>query len=252
MSRASEAIRAHDGRWSPIGASEVLEAARLAKEVACGSQTREAQAMQAYMFLAAIRDSERLTAVASNADVAAHVLTKDGSGTVGGASYRRYTKNDLRLCGLVDFPSSKGGREAATVYTFPAFMRLYGIVDNSGTTAHEPAKPCTSQLVQNTHDLYGLTGTKHAQKVASIDLLEDRGLGMEGGYSIYPQESPSPIVENPQPQQQQSRPRHGSIMRSHCTKCGKTTPFKQQVAPNGLIYFTCTKCGDYSCFLPDD
>lgn len=99
MSRASEAIRAHDGRWSPIGASEVVEAARLAKEVACGSQTRETQAMQAYMFLASIRDSERLTAVASNADVAAHVLTKDGSGTVSGTNYRRYTKNDLDYAG---------------------------------------------------------------------------------------------------------------------------------------------------------
>lgn len=222
MSRASEAIRGHDGRWSPIGASEVVEAARLAKEVACGSQTREAQAMQAYMFLAAIRDSERLTAVASNADVAAHVLTKDGSGTVSEASYRRYTKNDLRLCGLVDFPSSKGGREAATVYTFPVFMRLYGIVDNSGATAHEPAKPCTSQLVQNTHDLYGLTGTKHAQKVASIELLEDRGNCLEEGYSISHRESSLPIVENQQPQQRE-----------------------------GTGFFTCTKCG-YKCFLPDD
>ena len=151
MSRASEAIRAHDRRWSPFGASEQFEAARLAKEVACGSQTREVQALQAYMFLVSIHDSERLTAVASNADVAAHVLNKDGSDTISGTSYRRYTKNDLRLCGLVDFPSSKGGREAATVYTFPAFMRLYGIVDNSGATAKEPAKPCTSQLVQITH-----------------------------------------------------------------------------------------------------
>lgn len=251
MSRASEAIRARDGRWSPIGASEVVEAARLAKEVACGSQTREAQAMQAYMFLASIRDSERLTAVASNANVAAHVLTKDGSGTVSGASYRRYTKNDLKLCGLVDFPSGKGGREAATVYTFPAFMRLYGIVDNLGATAQEPAKPCTSQLVQNTHDLYGLTGTKHAQKVASIELLEDRYMGMEEGYSIYPQETPLPIVENPQHRQQQSRPRHGNVREDYCTKCKKTTLFKQQVAPNGLTYFTCMKCG-MDTFLSDD
>lgn len=249
MSRASEAIRAHDGRWSPIGASEVLEAARLAKEVACGSQTREAQAMQAYMFLASIRDSERLTAIASNAEVAAHVLTKDGSGTISGASYRRYTKNDLRLCGLVDFPSSKGGREAATVYTFPAFMRLYGIVDNSGATAREPAKPCTSQLVQNTYDLYGLTGTKHAQKVASIELLKDRGLGMEEGYSIHPQENPSPVVENPRPQQQQSRPRHGNAKVSFCPKCGDNTRFRQR---EGTGFFTCTRCGVYRCFLPDD
>ena len=248
MSRASEAIRARDGRWSPIGASEVLEAARLAKEVACGSQTREAQAMQAYMFLAAIRDSERLTAVASNADVAAHVLTKDGSGTIGGASYRRYTKNDLRLCGLVDFPSSKGGREAATVYTFPAFMRLYGIVDNLSATAQEPVKPCTSQLVQNTHDLYGLTGTKHAQKVASIELLEDRYMGMEEGYSIYPQETPLPIVENPQPQQQQSRPRHGNVRESYCPKCKALTRFKRR---DGATFFTCTRCGN-NAFLPDD
>lgn len=248
MSRASEAVRAHDGRWSPIGASEVLEAARLAKEVACGNQTREAQAMQAYMFLAAIRDSERLTAVASNAHVAAHVLTKDGSGTVSGASYRRYVKNDLKLCGLVDFPSSKGGREAATVYTFPAFMRLYGIVDNLGATAYKPTKPCTSQLVQNTHDLYGLTGTKHAQKVASIELLENRDNCLEKGYSIYPQEPPFPIVENPQPQQQQSRPRHGNVRESYCPKCKTLTRFKQR---DGAAFFTCTRCGD-NVFLPDD
>lgn len=251
MSRASEAIRAHDGRWSPIGASEVLEAARLAKEVACGSQTREAQAMQAYMFLAAIRDSERLTAVASNADVAAHVLTKDGSGTIGGASYRRYTKNDLRLCGLVDFPSSKGGREAATVYTFPAFMRLYGLVDNSGATAHEPAKPCTSQLVQNTHDLYGLTGTKHAQKVSSIELLEDRYMGMEEGYSIYPQESPLPIVENQNPQQQAERG-HGETVETYCSKCRETTRFKGQGFNEAIGHevFACTRCGERT-FLSD-
>lgn len=99
MSRASEAIRAHDGRWSPIGAGEVLEAARLAKEVAQGSHTREAQALQAYMFLASIRDSERLTAIVSSAEVAAHVLTKDGGSTVSEATYRRYTRNDLKLCG---------------------------------------------------------------------------------------------------------------------------------------------------------
>lgn len=251
MSRASEAIRAHDGRWSPIGASEVLEAARLAKEVACGSQTREAQAMQAYMFLASIRDSERLTAIASNAEVAAHVLTKDGSGTIGGASYRRYTKNDLRLCGLVDFPSSKGGREAATAYTFPAFMRLYGIVDNSGATAQEPAKPCTSQLVQNTHDLYGLTGTKHAQKVASIELLEDRYLGMEGGCSIYPQETPSPVVENQNPQQQAGRG-YGETVDTWCSTCREITRFRGQGFDGaiGQEIFACTRCGERT-FLSD-
>lgn len=207
--------------------------------------------MQAYMFLVSIRDSERLTAVASNADVAAHVLTKDGSGTIGGASYRRYTKNDLRLCGLVDFPSSKGGREAATVYTFPAFMRLYGIVDNLSATANEPAKPCTSQLVQNTHDLYGLTGTKHAQKVASIELLEDRGNCLEGGYSIYPQESPSPVVENQNPQQQAER-RHRETVETYCSKCRETTRFKGQGFNEAIGHevFACTRCGKRT-FLSD-
>lgn len=207
--------------------------------------------MQAYMFLASIRDSERLTAVASNADVAAHVLTKDGSGTVSGASYRRYVKNDLKLCGLVDFPSGKGGREAATVYTFPAFMRLYGIVDNSGATAHEPAKPCTSQLVQNTHDLYGLTGTKHAQKVASIELLEDRGNCLEEGYSIYPQESPLPIVENQNPQQQAERG-HGETVETYCSKCRETTRFKGQGFNEAIGHevFACTRCGERT-FLSD-
>ncbi len=252
MSRASEAIRAHDGRWSPIGASEVLEAVMRVKEVAGKSQTVEIQMLAAYMFLVSIRDSEKLIAIASNEEVAAHVLKRYGGETLGEAAYRRNIKGKLKECGLVDFPSGKGGREAATVYTFPAFMRLYGIVDNLGTTAQEPAKPGTGLPVQNTHDLYGLTSTNHSQNSPSIELLEDRYMGMEEGYSIYPQESPLPIVENPQPQQQQSRPRHGSIMRSHCAKCGKTTPFKQQVAPNGLIYFTCTKCGDYSCLLPDD
>lgn len=222
------------------------------KEVAGKSQTVEIQMIAAYMFLVSIRDSDKLTAIASNEEVAAHVLKRCGGETLGEAAYRRNIKGKLKECGLVDFPSGKGGREAATVYTFPAFMRLYGIVDNLGATVQEPAKPGTGLPVQNTHDLYGLTRTNHSQNSPSIELLEDRGLGMEEGYSISPRESSLPIVENPQPQQQQSRPRHGSIMRSHCTKCGKTTPFKQQVAPNGLIYFTCTKCGDYSCFLPDD
>lgn len=252
MSRASEAIRKHDGRWSPIGESEPLEAAMRVKEVAGKSQTVEIQMLAAYMFLVSIRDSEKLIAIASNEEVAAHVLKRCGGETLGEAAYRRNIKGKLKECGLVDFPSGKGGREAATVYTFPAFMRLYGIVDNLGATVQEPAKPGTGLPVQNTHDLYGLTSTNHSQNSPSIELLEDRGLGMEEGYSISPRESSLPIVENPQPQQQQSRPRHGNIMRSHCTKCGKTTPFKQQVAPNGLIYFTCTKCGDYSCFLPDD
>lgn len=252
MSHASEAIRKHDGRWSPIGESEPLEAAMRVKEVAGKSQTVEIQMLAAYMFLVSIRDSEKLIAIASNEEVAAHVLKRCGGETLGEAAYRRNIKGKLKECGLVDFPSGKGGREAATVYTFPAFMRLYGIVDNLGATVQEPAKPGTGLPVQNTHDLYGLTSTNHSQNSPSIELLEDRGLGMEEGYSISPRESSLPIVENPQPQQQQSRPRHGSIMRSHCTKCGKTTPFKQQVAPNGLIYFTCTKCGDYSCFLPDD
>lgn len=222
------------------------------KEVAGKSQTVEIQMLAAYMFLVSIRDSEKLIAIASNEEVAAHVLKRCGGETLGEAAYRRNIKGKLKECGLVDFPSGKGGREAATVYTFPAFMQLYGIVDNLGATVQEPAKPGTGLPVQNTHDLYGLTSTNHSQNSPSIELLEDRGLGMEEGYSISPRESSLPIVENPQPQQQQSRPRHGSIMRSHCTKCGKTTPFKQQVAPNGLIYFTCTKCGDYSCFLPDD
>ena len=252
MSRASEGMREHDGRWSPMGNSEVFEAEKRVKEVAGKSQTVEIQMLAAYMFLVSIRDSDKLTAIASNEEVAAHVLKRCGGETLGEAAYRRSIKGKLKECGLVDFPSGKGGREAATVYTFPAFMRLYGIVDNLGTTVQEPAKPGTGLPVQNTHDLYGLTSTNHSQNSPSIESIEDRGLGMEEGYSIYPQESPSPIVENPQPQQQQSRPRHGSIMRSHCTKCGKTTPFKQQVSPNGLIYFTCTKCGDYSCFLPDD
>lgn len=251
MSRASEAIRKHDGRWSPIGASEVLEAARLAKEVACGSQTREAQAMQAYMFLASIRDSERLAAIASSAEVAAHVLTKDGGSTVSEATYRRYTRNDLKLCGLVDFPCSKGGRDSATVYTFPAFMRLYGIVDNLGTTAQEPAKPCTGLPVQNVRDMYGLTRTKHAQKVASIELLEDRYSGMEEGYSISPQETPSPIVENHNPQQQAGRG-HGETVDTYCSTCRKTTRFKGQGFNEAIGHevFSCTRCGERT-FLSD-
>lgn len=168
--------------------------------------------------------------------------------TVSEATYRRYTRNDLKLCGLVDFPCSKGGRDSATVYTFPAFMRLYGIVDNLGTTAQEPAKPCTGLPVQNVRDMYGLTGTKHAQKVASIELLEDRYMGMEEGYSIYPQETPLPIVENPQPQQQQSRPRHGNVRESYCPKCKALTRFKRR---DGATFFTCTRCGN-NAFLPDD
>ena len=248
MSRASEAIRAHDGRWSPMGNSEVFEAEKRVKEAAGKSQTTEIQMLAAYMFLASIRDSENLTAIVSNAEVAAHVLKRCGGETLGEAAYRRSIKGKLKECGLVDFPSGKGGREAATVYTFPAFMRLYGIVDNSGATAHEPAKPCTSQLVQNTHDLYGLTGTKHAQKVASIELLEDRGNCLEEGYSISPRESSLPIVENQQPQKQQGRPRHGNVRNSFCPKCRDTTRFRQR---EGTGFFTCTKCG-YKCFLPDD
>lgn len=245
MSRASEAIRAHDGRWSPIGASEVFEAARLAKEVACGSQTREAQAMQAYMFLASIRDSERLIAIASSAEVAAHVLTKDGGSTVSEATYRRYTRNDLKLCGLVDFPCSRGGRDSATVYTFPAFMRLYGIVDNLGATAKEPAKPCTGLPVQNARDMYGLTRTKHAQKVASIELLEDRYMGMEEGCSISPQETPSPVVENHKPQQQAGRG-YGETIDTYCSTCREITRFRGQGFDGaiGQEIFACTRCGE--------
>lgn len=249
MSCASEAIRAHDGRWSPIGNSEVFEAEKRVKEAAGKSQTTEIQMLAAYMFLASIRDSENLTAIVSNAEVAAHVLKRCGGETLGEAAYRRSIKGKLKECGLVDFPSGKGGREAATVYTFPAFMRLYGIVDNLGATAQEPTKPGTGLPVQNTHDLYGLTSTNHLQNSPSIELLEDRGLGMEEGYSIYPQENPLPIVENPQPQHQQGRPRHGNARESFCPKCVDTTRFRQR---EGTGFFTCTKCGDYSCFLPDD
>lgn len=249
MSRASEAIRKHDGRWSPIGESEPLEAAMRVKEVAGKSQTVEIQMLAAYMFLVSIRDSDKLTAIASNEEVAAHVLKRCGGETLGEAAYRRNIKGKLKECGLVDFPSGKGGREAATVYTFPAFMRLYGIVDNLGATVQEPAKPGTGLPVQNTHDLYGLTSTNHSQNSPSIESIEGRGLGMEEGYSIYPQESPSPVVENPQPQQQQGRPRHGNARESFCPKCGDTTRFRQR---EGTGFFTCTKCGQYSCFLPDD
>ena len=148
MSRASEAIRAHDGRWSPMGNSEVFEAEKRVKEAAGKSQTTEIQMLAAYMFLASIRDSENLTAIVSNAEVAAHVLKRCGGETLGEAAYRRSIKGKLKECGLVDFPSGKGGREAATVYTFPAFMRLYGIVDNLGATAQEPTKPGTGKPVQ--------------------------------------------------------------------------------------------------------
>ena len=249
MSRASEAIRAHDWRWSPMGNSEVFEAEKRVKEVAGKSQTVEIQMLAAYMFLVSIRDSDKLTAIASNEEVAAHVLKRCGGETLGEAAYRRNIKGKLKDCGLVDFPSGKGGREAATVYTFPAFMRLYGIVDNLGATVQEPAKPGTGLPVQNTHDLYGLTSTNHSQNSPSIESIEGRGLGMEEGYSIYPQESPSPVVENPQPQQQQGRPRHGNARESFCPKCGDTTRFRQR---EGTGFFTCTKCGQYSCFLPDD
>lgn len=249
MSRASEAIRAHDGRWSPMGNSEVFEAEKRVKEVAGKSQTVEIQMLAAYMFLISIRDSDKLTAIASNEEVAAHVLKRCGGETLGEAAYRRNIKGKLKECGLVDFPSGKGGREAATVYTFPAFMRLYGIVDNLGATAQEPAKPGTGLPVQNTHDLYGLTSTNHSQNSPSIELLEDRGNCLEEGYSISPQESPLPIVENPQPQQQQGRPRHGNVTNSFCPKCNDTTRFRQR---EGTGFFTCTKCGKYDCFLPDD
>lgn len=210
-----------------------------------GSHTREAQALQAYMFLASIRDSERLTAIVSSAEVAAHVLTKDGGSTVSEATYRRYTRNDLKLCGLVDFPCSRGGRDSATVYTFPAFMRLYGIVDNLGATAQEPAKPCTGLPVQNVRDMYGLTRTKHAQKVASIELLEDRYMGMEEGYSISPQETPSPVVENHKSQQQAGRG-YGETIDAYCSTCREITRFKGQGFDGaiGQEIFACTRCGE--------
>lgn len=203
------------------------------------------------MFLASIRDSEKLTAIAANTEVAAHVPKRYGGEALGESAYRMNIKGKLRECGLVDFPSGKGGREAATVYTFPAFMRLYGIVDNFGATAQEPAKPCAGLPAQNTHDLCGLTSTKHAQKVSSIELLEDRYMGIEGGCSIYPQETTLPIVENPQHRQQQSRPRHGNVRESYCPICKTFTRFKQRVAENGLTYSTCTRCG-HNTTLPDD
>lgn len=218
------------------------------KEVAGKSQTVEIQMLAAYMFLVSIRDSEKLIAIASNSEVAAHVPKKYSGEVLGESAYRMNIKGKLRECGLVDFPSGKGGREAATVYTFPAFMQLYGIVDNLGATAQEPAKPGAGLPAQNTHDLCGLTSTKHAQKVASIELLEDRGNCLEEGYSISHRESSLPIVENQQPQQQQGRPRHGNVRNSFCPKCRDTTRFRQR---EGTGFFTCTKCG-YKCFLPDD
>ena len=154
MSRASEAIRKHDGRWSPIGESEPLEAAMRVKEVAGKSQTVEIQMLAAYMFLVSIRDSEKLIAIASNSEVAAHVPKKYSGEVLGESAYRMNIKGKLRECGLVDFPSGKGGREAATVYTFPAFMQLYGIVDNLGATAQEPAKPGAGLPAQNVHKRY--------------------------------------------------------------------------------------------------
>lgn len=251
MSRASEAIRKHDGRWSPIGESEPLEAAMRVKEAAGKSQTVESQMLAAYMFLVSIRDSEKLIAIASNSEVAAHVPKRYSGGEVlGESAYRMNIKGKLRECGLVDFPGGKGGREAATVYTFPAFMQLYGIVDNLSATANEPAKPGAGLPAQNTHDLCGLTSTKHAQKVSSIELLEDRGLGMEEGYSIYPQENPSPVVENQNPQQQAERG-HGKTVETYCSTCRKRTRFKGQ-GFNGMIgheVFACTRCGGTTFLL---
>ena len=246
MSRASEAIRKHDGRWSPIGESEPLEAAMRVKEVAGKSQTVEIQMLAAYMFLVSIRDSEKLIAIASNSEVAAHVPKKYSGEVLGESAYRMNIKG-----GLVDFPSGKGGREAATVYTFPAFMQLYGIVDNLGATAQEPAKPGAGLPAQNTHDLCGLTSTKHAQKVSSIELLEDRYMGMEEGYSIYPQESPLPIVENQNPQQQAERG-HGETVETYCSKCRETTRFKGQGFNEAIGHevFACTRCGERT-FLSD-
>ena len=251
MSRASEAIRKHDGRWSPIGESEPLEAAMRVKEVAGKSQTVEIQMLAAYMFLVSIRDSEKLIAIASNSEVAAHVPKKYSGEVLGESAYRMNIKGKLRECGLVDFPSGKGGREAATVYTFPAFMQLYGIVDNLGATAQEPAKPGAGLPAQNTHDLCGLTSTKHAQKVSSIELLEDRYMGMEEGYSIYPQESPLPILENQNPQQQAERG-HGETVETYCSKCRETTRFKGQGFNEAIGHevFACTRCGERT-FLSD-
>lgn len=245
MSRASEAIRKLDGRWSPFGASEIAEAEKHVKEAAGKSQTTETQMLAAYMFLVSIRDSEKLTAIASNAEVAAHVLKRSGGGTLGEAAYRRNIKGKLKECGLVDFPSGKGGREAATVYTFPAFMRLYGIVDNLGATAQEPAKPGTGLPVQNTHDLYGLTSTNHSQNSPSIELLEDRYMGMEEGCFISPQETPSPVVENHKPQQQAGRG-YGETIDTYCSTCREITRFRGQ-GFNGAIgqeIFACTRCGE--------
>lgn len=241
MSRAADAIRAGDGRWSPIGAKEVLEAARLAKEVACGKRTRETQALNAYMYLVSVRNSESLTAVASSAEVAAHVLTKRGDGTISEATYRRYTRNDLKLCGLVDFPSSKGGRDSATVYTFPAFMRLYGIVDNLPITANEHVSPCTGQPVQNVYNLYGLTRTNHAQKVASIELLEDRYMGMEGDSTYTPPESPLPVVDNPLKRQASN-----GAKEVYCGTCGKVTRFLSLGYQEsiGQVMYECPHCGN--------
>lgn len=221
------------------------------KEAAGKSQTVESQMLAAYMFLVSIRDSEKLIAIASNSEVAAHVPKRYSGEVLGESAYRMNIKGKLRECGLVNFPSGKGGREAATVYTFPAFMRLYGIVDNLSATAQEPAKPGAGLPAQNTHDLCGLTSTKHAQKVASIELLEDRYMGMEEGYSIYPQETPSPIVENPQPQQQAGRG-HGETVDTYCSTCRKTTRFKGQGFNEAIGHevFACTRCGERT-FLSD-
>lgn len=222
-------------------------AAKRCKKAAGGSETREAQAFQAYMFLASRRDSERLTATVSNTEAAAHVLRNDG-GTIKESSYRRYTKNDLRRCGLVDFTRGKGGREAATVYTFPAFMELYGLVDNPWITNPETHTPCTGQPVQNTHDLYGLTSTKHAQNVLSIELLEGRYMGMEEGYNQYTPGSPLPTVDN-QPSKY-AGVGGGQPLESYCPKCKKTALFQNMGFNDGIqqSVYRCEHCG-FETFL---
>lgn len=76
-------------------------------------------------------------------------------------------------------------------------------------------------------------------------------MGMEEGYSIYPQESPLPIVENQNPQQQAERG-HGETVETYCSKCRETTRFKGQGFNEAIGHevFACTRCGERT-FLSD-
>ncbi len=247
--RVLDGLKAQQITWAPLSPNE----ADTLIEICTGeadSLNVAYQVLCAYLFLAARRNSDTATTIATNEEVARHIPRIRGSGTIQEGHYRKSVKQRMKKWGLVDYEPEKYGSGKATEYRFPI---LEGLMTDGGKpstlelTEHDKFQGANESLIPGTlelteHDKHRAPWKQPSTSNAYHKIQERKSSGMEEGHSYYLEEPSYPLPAQPQPQPQPQK-QATDRRQAYCNKCRKLVHVSPYQDPSTLQDVArCPKC----------